>query len=299
MNWKNEYPRPQLRRENFISLNGTWQLNGHEIEIPFPPESKLSGYNGEITDDLEYSRSFTTPDFKDNQRVILHFGAVDQVCEVFVNGKSVTTHEGGYLPFSADITDFLYSCENEIKVRAFDSLDHLPDLLDMAEERSFIQDSITLEGILTLHRCVMLFVAIFRLVNIVLCAAVVFIFVSFSTKMIHDKLHEIGILKALGTDRLTINIIFGLQIALIAIFTCVVSTLGYRFLIEPANELFILSLREMVPSQLVLDLDVLVYSPRVVWENVLLVAILSVVSLLVPMTKIGRIQPVKIINTRD
>lgn len=181
----------------------------------------------------------------------------------------------------------------------FDSLSHLSDLLDMAEQRSFIQDSITLEGILTLHRCVMLFVAIFRLVNIALCAAVVFIFVSFSTKMIHDKLHEIGILKALGTDRVTINIIFGLQIALIAVFTCVVSILGYRFLIEPANELFIISLREMVPSQLVLDLDVLVYIPRVVWENVLLVVILSIVSLVVPMAKIGRIQPVKIINTRD
>ena len=152
---------------------------------------------------------------------------------------------------------------------------------------------------MTLHRCVRLFVAIFRLVNIVLCAAVVFIFISFSTKMIQDKLHEIGILKALGTDRLTINIIFGLQIALIAIFTCVVSAVGYRVLIEPANELFIISLREMVPSQLVLDLDVLVYIPRLIWENVLLVAILSVVSLVVPMAKIGRIQPVKIINNRD
>lgn len=181
----------------------------------------------------------------------------------------------------------------------FDGLSHLNDVLDVAEERGFIQDSITLEGILTLHRCVMLFVVIFRLVNIVLCAAVVFIFVSFSTKMIHDKLHEIGILKALGTDLLTINVIFGLQIALIALFTCVVSTLGYRFLIEPANELFIISLREMVPSQLVLDLDVLVYIPRLIWENALLVFILSVISLVVPMAKISRIQPVKIINSRD
>jgi ABC-type antimicrobial peptide transport system permease subunit len=181
----------------------------------------------------------------------------------------------------------------------FDGLSHLSDILDMAEERSFIQDSITLEGILTLHRCVMLFVAIFRLVNIVLCAAVVFIFISFSTKMIQDKLHEIGILKALGTDRLTINIIFGLQIGLIALFTCVVSSLGYLLLVEPANELFIISLREMVPSQLVLDLDVLVYIPRLVWENALLVAILAIVSLVVPMAKIGRIQPVKIINNRD
>lgn len=181
----------------------------------------------------------------------------------------------------------------------FDGLSHLHDVLELGEERSFMQDSVTVEGILTLHRCVRMFVAVFRLVNIVLCAAVVFIFISFSTKMIRDKLHEIGILKALGTGRVTINVIFGLQIALIAIFTCVVSALGYYLLIDPANELFVVSLREMVPSQLVLDLDVLAYIPRVVWENVLLVTVLSFISLFVPMAKIDRIQPVKIINSRD
>lgn len=180
-----------------------------------------------------------------------------------------------------------------------DGLSHLSDVLDVAQERSFVQDSITLEGILTLTRCVRLFVMIFRLVNVVLCAAVVFIFVSFSTKMIQDKLHEIGILKALGTGRGTINFIFGLQIGLIALCTCLVSGFGYYFLVEPANALFLVSLREMVPSQLVLDLDVLVFIPRVVLQNVILIALLSVVSLVIPMSRIGKIQPVKIINARD
>ncbi len=181
----------------------------------------------------------------------------------------------------------------------FGSLSRLSDVLEVAEERSFIQDSITLEGILTLRRCVRLFVLIFQLVNIALCAAVVFIFISFSTKMIHDKLHEIGILKALGTDIITINVIFGLQIGLIALFTCLLSVIGYACIVEPANELFIVSLRQMVPSQLVLDLDVLVFIPGVAIENVILVVVLAIVSLLVPMAKIGRIQPVKIINNRD
>ena len=181
----------------------------------------------------------------------------------------------------------------------FDGLDHLTDILAIGEERNFVQDSITLEGILTLNRCVTLFIFIFQLVNIVLCAAVVFIFVSFSTKMIRDKLHEIGIMKALGTGKGTINTIFGLQIGLIAVFTCLVAGLGYYYLIEPANDLFIMSLREMVPSQLVLDLDVLVFIPKVMADSVLLVAVLSVLSLIVPMSKVGRIQPVRIINNRD
>ncbi len=181
----------------------------------------------------------------------------------------------------------------------FDGLSHLSDILDVADDRNFIQESITVEGILTLNRCVRLFVMIFRIVNIALCAAVVFIFINFSTKMIRDKLHEIGIMKALGMDRSTLYVIFGLQIALIAIFTFLASTLGYYLLIEPANRLFILSLREMVPSQLVLDLNVLVFLPKVVAENAVLLIVLSAISLAVPMSRIGKIQPVKIINNRD
>ena len=75
--------------------------------------------------------------------------------------------------------------------------------------------------------------------------------------------------------------------------------LGYYFLIEPANDLFIISLREMVPSQLVLDLDVLVFIPQVAVENVLLIVVLAIISLVVPMSRIGKIQPVKIINNRE
>lgn len=208
-------------------------------------------------------------------------------------------YNGDGMAVSGNIGDLF--AKNHIRSTGiyFDTLSKLSDILDIAEERSFIQDSVTLEGILTLHRCVMLFVTIFRIVNIALCAAVVFIFINFSTKMIKDKLHEIGILKALGTGRGTINVIFTLQIGLIAVFTCLVSAIGYYLLIDPANSLFIVSLREMVPSQLVLDLDVLVFIPRVVWENALLIFVLSVVSLAVPLSKIGRIQPVKIINVHE
>jgi len=124
MNWMNEYPRPQLRRNSFFSLNGVWKLNGSDINIPFPPQSKRSGYNGMIGDELDYERIFVLPEgfCFDGCRVVLHFGAVDQTAEVFINGKSVVTHEGGYLPFSADITDALKSGENLLSVHAVDTL---------------------------------------------------------------------------------------------------------------------------------------------------------------------------------
>ncbi len=124
--WQNEYPRPQLKRASFLSLNGVWRVNGQNIRIPFPPQSRLSGWKGEVPTTLEYSRSFLLPEGfrKASDRIRLHFGAVDQAAEIYVNGSSIARHEGGYLPFSADITDSLRPGENHLSVRAVDTLSH-------------------------------------------------------------------------------------------------------------------------------------------------------------------------------
>ena len=131
-----EYPRPLLKRDSFLSLNGEWDFAystsepdtyKEKILVPFCPESRLSGIERSHTDEelLFYRRSFTIPDGFKKDKIILHFGAVDQVCEVFINNASVGKHEGGYLPFSFDITDFLGDGENEIKVVAQDTLSEL------------------------------------------------------------------------------------------------------------------------------------------------------------------------------
>ena len=124
--WNEYYPRPQLRRDSFLSLNGVWQLNGCDITVPFPPESKAADYQGQVDELMSYTRSFFLPKgfFQGNQRVILHFGAVDQKCHVYVNNQLAVQHEGGYLPFSADITDLLCLGDNELRVEAEDTLSH-------------------------------------------------------------------------------------------------------------------------------------------------------------------------------
>ena len=101
------HPRPQLKREKYISLNGEWKLNGHSIIVPFPPEASLSEYKGEISNDLKYEKTFTIPKEFNLDRIIIHFGAVDQIAEVRVNNKIAGKHEGGYLPFSFDITELV------------------------------------------------------------------------------------------------------------------------------------------------------------------------------------------------
>ncbi|MDQ6613075.1 MAG: glycoside hydrolase family 2, partial [Gemmatimonadota bacterium] len=113
------YPRPQLQRENWMSLNGTWQFaydDEHryrepddiksyprEILVPFPPESEASGIGDRgFHDACWYRREFEYD--ADGQRALLHFGAVDYFAMVWVNGDHVVTHEGGHTPFTADIT---------------------------------------------------------------------------------------------------------------------------------------------------------------------------------------------------
>ena len=124
----NEYPRPQLRRDSFFCLNGRWRfaVNGGDkgdILVPYPPESKLSGAAApEIGDQLPYEREFSLPEGFRKDRVILHFGAVDQECTVYLNDIELGSHVGGYLPFSFDVTEQLRE-RNTLRVIVFDPLD--------------------------------------------------------------------------------------------------------------------------------------------------------------------------------
>ena len=104
-----EYPRPQLTRDRWLNLNGLWDYTGgqnatEQILVPYPPESGLSGVQRH-DDQMLYERTFDVPADWSGQRLILHFGAVDQRAEVSINGRQVAVHEGGYTGFSADITD--------------------------------------------------------------------------------------------------------------------------------------------------------------------------------------------------
>ncbi|MBS61197.1 MAG: glycoside hydrolase family 2 [Anaerolineaceae bacterium] len=131
------YPRPQLVRSQWLNLNGMWGFQrastgenppfnktlSSNILVPFPPESALSGVMSHI-DRAWYRREVEIPSVWNGQRIILHFGAVDWEATVYINGHHVGTNQGGYNPFSFDITDFLhYSGVQEIVVGVFDPTD--------------------------------------------------------------------------------------------------------------------------------------------------------------------------------
>ncbi|MBR5873343.1 MAG: glycoside hydrolase family 2 [Oscillospiraceae bacterium] len=150
-----DYPRPQLKRDSYISLCGVWQLAVKKykvkvkqysrfagiareyqtddfeqtelggIMVPYPPESRISGVERPLGENETYlyTRQFTLTEEFINDKVLIHFGAVDTNTVVMVNGKLAGVHRGGYLPFSFDITELIAAGENTITVEVEDTLD--------------------------------------------------------------------------------------------------------------------------------------------------------------------------------
>ena len=138
-----EYPRPQMQRINWQNLNGLWQytilpksgdenipasFNGN-ILVPFAIESALSGVEKTVGKDsiLWYYRTFNFPKNRKGKRILLHFGAIDWRSDIYVNGLKAGFHEGGYDPFTIDITNELkYGSIQELAVRVWDPTDDGP-----------------------------------------------------------------------------------------------------------------------------------------------------------------------------
>ncbi len=140
MIYRTEHPKPQFERENWQNLNGIWQFeidnsnSGEarglqnkdtvlqaEINVPFCPESKLSGIgNVDFMNAVWYKKTITITKEQLKNIVYLHFGAVDYESVVFINGKKCGTHKGGYTSFSFDITEYLTEGENVIALKAID-----------------------------------------------------------------------------------------------------------------------------------------------------------------------------------
>ena len=128
-----EYPRPQMVRQDWMNLNGLWDyaitessrfptVFDGQIRVPFSPESELSGVNRSLKSGeyLWYRRGVSLPQSFSGKRILLHFGAVDQVAAVWVNDRQVMQHTGGYLPFEADVTDAIQGGQMVITVRVTD-----------------------------------------------------------------------------------------------------------------------------------------------------------------------------------
>ena len=138
----NEYPRPQLQRKDWINLNGLWKYSilpksddqipsnfQGNILVPFAIESSLSGVGKSVGKDsiLWYQRTIVVPIKRKGKQILLHFGAIDWRSDIYVNGQKVGRHEGGYDPFTFDITGFLNKgSKQQLSIRVWDPTDDGP-----------------------------------------------------------------------------------------------------------------------------------------------------------------------------
>ena len=132
--WEREYPRPQMKRDSYLSLCGVWDLGVEkkgttepigEVTVPFSPETRLSGVNRTLqkNERYVYEKVFEVSEEFLAERSLLHFGAVDQIAEVWLNGTYLGEHVGGYLPFTLDVSGVLVVGTNILRVRVTDNLD--------------------------------------------------------------------------------------------------------------------------------------------------------------------------------
>lgn len=167
-----EYPRPDFQREKWLALNGEWDFSFDEpifdqkILVPFACETKLSGiHDTSFHNAVWYRRSFSLPEPMHDRQILLHFGAVDYTCRLWVNDQFIREHTGGQCGFSADITDALNaSGENVIVLEARDD----PADLEMPRGKQYwkpesesifytrttgIWQSVWLEAVSPMHLC--------------------------------------------------------------------------------------------------------------------------------------------------
>lgn len=138
--YRQEHPKPQFQRKNWKNLNGKWDFEmdfsnsgkakgffksdynySKKIEVPFCPESKLSGIEfKDFINSVWYKREFVITDEEKKGKVFLHVGACDYLTTAYVNGAECGTHKGGYVSFKFDITDYVVSGKNQICINAYD-----------------------------------------------------------------------------------------------------------------------------------------------------------------------------------
>ena len=254
----------------------------------------------------EYNAAFGTAYTEDTQKdfvphtaLLTHYHYADVNNENPLFSKEVTILGLGSRPVSTDLAELFKKDMIQTYSLYLDGTDGIGGVFDVAKALSFEHQSMASEGIYTMTKIMDVFEPIFELVNLFVCLIVVFIFMSFSNKMNKSKMHEIGIMKAIGAKNSHILSIFGIQVMLIALLTAILATVGYVFFIDTANTILTDAMIRFNPDQMISELQFLEFQPMVAIYNVLLIFALAFASLIPPMIKIKWIEPVKIIKAKE
>lgn len=274
-----------------------WHINENEVSMSYQKYNKLFNTNY----DSNNIDTFVPHEIKISQYKYYDYERENKLNEFTITISQL--HDQEYCPamFVCGENAFKAIHKNDLFCSGIyiNNPDNLSSIMSFYEENGMEFQSFIISGVHTMTKAVDVFIPIFELVAIVLCIGIVFILISFSSKMIKDKMHDIGILKALGCKNMSIGTVFGLQLLLIALCTIVLSIVGYFFFIDLANDVLIESLKVLAPSHIVLDLEFLTFKINIAGINSLLVIVLTLISFVMPMMKIYKIKPVQIIKAKE
>lgn len=276
--------------------NPSYNLDGNEVVMSYTVYNQIFGtsytpatikefvphdYDNTITQYKMYDYEFANPLNQVNVRITRLVGV------------------GAMMVVSDELFQEFNKNSHYVQGIYFDQMENTPNVIAKCDELQYDYQHYLIEGMRTMTRAVEVFVNIFELVGGLLCAGVVFLLVSFASKMIQDKYREIGILKALGCKNGTISAVFGFQLLLLALCTVVLSVLGYWLFIDVANDVLVDSLQVLATNSVVLNAQFLTFIPVIAIINCVLILFLSAISFAFPMLKIRKINPVQIIKTRE
>lgn len=283
---------PQIRRADSYGK----ELAPNEVLMEMTTYNKIFNkeYTAETLDEFEPH----TESLRHHLYSELNEEDAQFVCDVTIAGLFISNQTGFSGTFIAgeDIYDLFAKSHVYPIGLYFDNGGDMTKVIDIATEAGFQHNLIVGESVRTMTKVVEVFVPVFRIMALILSIAIVFILMNFSSKMIHDKMKEIGILKAIGKKDRNIGAIFGMQILLIFLVTAVLSVSGYALFVSKVNDLLVNSLQTLSSGKMIHGLTFLSFSTDIVIWNVILILVLTLISYVVPMIKIRRLDPVKIIR---
>ncbi len=286
---------PQVRKASFYGI----ELKGNEVLMEMTAYNQIFGtsYTSEtINEFLPHTEVLNHYSYYQYDEEDVLFSQEVRIAGLYCEGQNDMS--GTFIAGDGIYDLFAKDCFYAIGLY-FDGGEGIGVISDVAYDQGFQKNLIVSENLRMVAKAVEAFVPVFRLFSIMLCIAVVFVLMNFSTRLIKNKMHEIGILKALGAKSRTIGIVFGIQVLLIAILTAIISIISYSFLIGLTNDLLINSFQTVISGKMILNLEFFAFSPAVVWQSCILILVLAVISFLLPMIRIRRLNSVDIIRAKE
>ena len=281
--------------KSFVVYEPYFRLTGNNVYMNIERYNEIFGTNYSVSNMNGFQPHIITVG------IYKHYDkdCLNPLDTIEVNIIGLKEYVVGTFEVSKDLFEKFNSCALYTKGFYFDKIKDVSEVIRLSNELHYNCYNVYVDELRKMTDVVDTFISIFEIIALGLSLAIVASLVSFSSKIIRDKYHDIGILKALGSNNWTMIVIFGIQVSLIAVLTIIISTVGYYYLVSYVNDILVNALLKFTSLTILSNLEFIVFKPLVVLISVILIIVLSLISLVIPFLRIRKIEPVKIIKVRE